>query len=445
MSIERDRRSVAGGERPDRTTEPPGPGKMTLTGALSEQMARRKMGSGGAAPSHLRRDAVLVGLQDDDGVANPVNDGGGAGIASAGTHDVAATVVAAAADSEVAYDDSFTPALIAALHANPALGVDEVLHLMASTSVGAAKDNARGLHHPTIVQYAEDPRLAQSAPGSRETRKRAVMIANKNYTSLRSLRTPILEAGAMQGELSSRGYQAEVHSDRTAADMGALWGGMVGAAHRGDELVAHYSGHGAPEGLLGVHHDRPPKPPDVFTRAQVSGVVNEATGRGAHIRFIMDSCYSGSAVQTIREERQNELARAVSTVGDKLRVAALTGLREAKAQLIAFCAQRNSTLRQTRAADPARTAHGAVSRPVELVEPPVMDTLSQAADKLWAGLVPRLDMIRMTVGYPVPPPPISDYGTLGAQVNYLDDLWNAVSQPMEHAAAGRGGGAAAAR
>jgi len=49
--------------------------------------------------------------------------------------------------------------------------------------------------------------------------------------------------------------------------------------------------------------------------------------------------------------------------------------------------------------------------------------------------VPLLATVRTAVGYTQEPPPTGDYDTLAAQLNYLDDLWNAVSQAMEHAAA----------
>jgi hypothetical protein len=50
-----------------------------------------------------------------------------------------------------------------------------------------------------------------------------------------------------------------------------------------------------------------------------------------------------------------------------------------------------------------------------------------------------LEIVRTAVKHKEAPPPISDLALLGAQLNYLDDLWNAVSQPLERSAGAAGG------
>jgi hypothetical protein len=364
-----------------------------------------------------------------------------------------ATVVGAAADSEYAFDNSFTPALVAALQANPNLSIDEVLQQLSLSSLGTGVDNDSALHHPTIVQYGQ---TAQNTSECRDNKKLAVLIANQNYTNISSLSTPIAEAGTMKTELTSRGYDANVHNDKTAADMSSLWGSMVGAAERGDDLVAFYGGHGAPEGLVGRDFDFPPAKPDIFSNAQVSGVVSTATGKGAHIRFVMDSCHSGSAAQAVREVRENELAAVATSGGDYLRVAAMAGLRQAKQRLLAHCHKRETTLQQL---DDAITQHQGnvpdagnvqatqvwtqILAGLRTARSGAATALDRAADQLWAQYVPLLNIVKVATGHKQAPPPIADYRTLGAQVNYLDDLWNTVSQPMERSTAEAGAAAKA--
>jgi hypothetical protein len=364
-------------------------------------------------------------------------------------NDAAAMVVASAADTEVAYDGVFTPALVAALKAHPELGLDDALRQVTASAVSLA-GNSSMRHHPTILQFGQATQPAAEDGHEHTPRKHAVLIANANYLYSGSLAKPIRECNDMQGELAARGYDAKVHEDRTAADMTSLWGAMVGAAAHGDELVAHYSGHGMPEGLAGVAHRRPPGPADVYTKAQVSGAISAATGKGAHIRFVMDSCYSGAAVQTVREERHNEIAAATAGTGSQLRAAAMTKLHEAKAELLAHGERRRTVMRQL---DTAITRHQAkvpdprnaaatqqwdrILRMLHAARPAMMDALDRAVERMWAGYLPMLEVIRKAVHHPdAPPQHIVDLRTLGVQLNYLDDLWNATSKPLETAKAG---------
>ncbi len=430
MSYQHDSRSADAGNRPGASVQRSAPGKSSLTSGM---VIQRK-----AEPASAPTAGGATGS------ATPATTGGGGG----GPGDGSATVVGAAADSEYAFDNSFTPALVAALQANPNLSIDEVLQQLSIGSLGTGVDNDAGLHHPTIVQYGQ---TAQNTSECRDNKKLAVLIANQNYANISSLSTPIAEAGTMKSELESRGYDANVHSDKTAADMSSLWNSMVGSAERGDDLVAFYGGHGAPEGLVGVNHDFPPNPADIYANAQVAGVVTSATNKGAHIRFVMDSCHSGAAAQTVREVRENELAAVASTTGDALRVAAMLGLRQAKQRLLAHCHQRETTLQQLddaiaqQEANPPDASNAAatagwtaVLTGLRAARPAVQNAFDRAADQIWAQYVPLLNIVKMAVGHTQAPPPIADYRTLGAQVNYLDDLWNSVSQPMERATAEAG-------
>lgn len=438
-----------------------GPGKGTRTGALPVAPGMRGAAGGsaseGATPAGERPGARDIGSMDEyEGAeAEPAQPfepritapatGGGA--------NVAATVVGSTAETELARDGGFTPALIAALHANPDASIDEVLQHVAASPIGAELGR-HAVQHPTIVQYGRMPQGAGAAQGGEPAKKHAVLIANQSYESARDLLTPISEANQMKGELATRGYQVDVHVDKTAADMSALWGSLVGPAKPGDDLVAHFGGHGVAEGLLGVEHEPPPGKADLFTNAQVSGVVGAATGKGAHIRFVMDSCRSGGPVQAVRDVRQNELAAAASSPDDKRRVDVLASLRAMKQRLLGLREQRHSVPGELRAAleqhtarppDPANVeatrAWSKIGTQLREVVAFWVERHDREEEQVWADIVPQLEAVRAIERYAAPPPPISDY-SLGAQINYLDDLWNAVSRPVEQSIASAGGAVA---
>jgi hypothetical protein len=347
-----------------------------------------------------------------------------------------ALVMGAVEDQELASDDKFTPLLLAAFKTNPDLSFDEVLRVIASRPY----ESPIGLLHPTLAEYG---RSAPSTQEPRDTKKRAVLIGNQNYPGA-PLHTPIAEAASMQSELSSRGYDAAAHSDRSAADMGALWGSMVSDSDKGDDLVAYFGGHGKNEGLVGVH---PSGLGDVFASSQVAGMVSSATGRGAHIRVIIDACKAGTAVQAVREVRENELATVASSVGDKVQVTAMVALREARERLLDHVGQGKKTTRELGAAmQNKQQAHaragagatrdiGAPATNAPAATAMVGRAFDAMAATIWDQYVPVLNQLRTMVGFAQAPPPVADY-TLAAQVKYLDDLWNAVSQSADRAKPG---------
>jgi hypothetical protein len=464
VSYRRDRSTAETDHRPNGTLQPSGAGKASLVDGLIQRKADASLEPAGPGKQTLAATAQPAGApaqpHGDGAMSRDVvpYDGYDHGVEAAPTGDrdprittpapgggpnVAATVLGAAADTERARDGALTPALIAALHANPDLSIDEVLQHLAVLPIGGERGGG-SLQHPTIVQYGQMP---QGTPGGEPSQKHAVLIANQSYENLSDLGSPLAEANQMQGELSSRGYDVNVHADKTAADMSTLWGSMVGSAKPGDDLVAHYGGHGISEGLLGINHDHPPGPPDLFSSSQVSGVVSSATGKGAHIRFVMDSCHSGAQVQAVREVRENELAAAASSPDDRLRVDALASLRQMKQRLLGLREQRDTVPGQLRAAleqhgsrapDPADAEAtkkwSKIQSSLRDVEAVWVERQDRAEDQLWAELLPQIEAVRAMARHPAVPPPISDYG-LGAQLNYLDDLWNAVSQPVEQAIA----------
>ncbi len=370
-------------------------------------------------------DAVVAGRSAEallDGFVGAGAGGGGvqrkaASAPARATTTGSATVVGAAADTEQAVDDSFTPTLVRALKKNRKLSVEEVLELVA----GKALDHEGHVHHPTAVHYGED------APGKRSS-KTAVLIPNQHYTPLPSLSTPIAEAKQLEGVLDGRGWHVKMHADQTADKMASLWTGMVSTAKPGDELMAYYGGHGLPQGLAGVTISAD-KPDDVFTNAQVADVVDGATARGASIRFVMDSCHSGAAVQSVREERSNQLQKQAPTSRD---AGALKTIEDLKRKLIAAVNERTTGLEacdQQIAAAKAE-AEKASARDPKAKDTSTLDTYTalradldsltrQVIDALWKEIVSKLDGTERLA-----PPPLTNYATAGEQLDYLDKVWN---------------------
>lgn len=137
------------------------------------------------------------------------------------------------------------------------------------------------------------------------------------------------------------------------------------------------------------------------------------------------------------------VASTARSVVDELRVAAMLRLRQVKQRLIDLLEQRTAILlasyrdQERRAGSPSPAGAGA-PRGAALLDDAserIPNAFERAVDGLWSEVVPLLDTIRTAVGYAQRPPPIGDHVTLGAQLNYLDDLWNAVSQSTGHATA----------
>jgi hypothetical protein len=73
-----------------------------------------------------------------------------------------------------------------------------------------------------------------------------------------------------------------------------------------------------------------------------------------------------------------------------------------------------------------------ILRMLRAAQPAMMDALDKALERMWADYLPMLEIIRKAVHHPdAPPAHIVDNRTLGAQLNYLDDLWNATQKPLE--------------
>lgn len=359
-----------------------------------------------------------------------------------------ATVVGAAGNTEWAFDNSFTPALLAEMEANPGLTLDEVLVRLADRElkVNAAEQPQ---HHPTIAQFGQ---TTENTSMTRAGRHMATLVANSHYLAAGQLQTPGTEAAAFRTALAAQGYDAEpVHEDLTAPSMEAAFGSLVGRAEPNDDLVAYYSGHGSPEGLVGIAHGVAGKP-DVMANGKVSSLVGEATGKGAHIRFVMDSCHSGSAVEQVRTERSNALrGGSHSTAGSAL-LAAAGFAQWCKGRLMKLRSMRDeqlATIRgiiRDREKNPPPKGAPLASRDrwtKELAElkaalPAVQARFDEAIASnwilMWSPLVAAAAAVRLVTGKPGSPPiRIQDPRTLGLQLDWLDDLANAAAKPVDQA------------
>ncbi|HEX7844059.1 MAG TPA: hypothetical protein VF469_41575, partial [Kofleriaceae bacterium] len=143
MSYARDTRSRVNGHGQSRQSQPIGPGKVTLTEALIGEAGSPGRGSSpvGSTGQGVQRKPQTPRTRD---VSVDASGDGGAGAgaeadvappAPGGGAHVAATVVGSAADTEVALDGSFTPALLAALKARPDVSIDEVLQQVSAASL----------------------------------------------------------------------------------------------------------------------------------------------------------------------------------------------------------------------------------------------------------------------------------------------------------------------
>jgi len=164
-----------------------------------------------------------------------------------------ATVVAAAGPREWSFDGSFSPALLEAMQRNPGRPLQDVLLDMALLELPAGNEDQRA-HHPEAASVGQTGAGSQSFPAGR---RRAALVANENYQAEPKLDAPAREAGQFHNELVGRGFQVETAGDRTAPQMQLEYERLVSEAEPGDELMGYFSGHGAPEGLVGAPARRP--------------------------------------------------------------------------------------------------------------------------------------------------------------------------------------------
>ena len=222
-------------------------------------------------------------------------------------------VIGSAGATEGAYDASFTPALMEKMKENPSMDLDTALHEMAGGSLhvrnSPEETNDAGLHHPTIVAFG---RARQGGGWFTKAKKQAVLVGNQNYDNVKieDLKTSKGETESFSTLLEGRGYTTTKKINQTSGPMTQAYKGLVDDAKQGDQLVAYFAGHGTREGLAGVATDGKKKgATDLMGYSKVPDMVNTATSKGANIRFVMDACHSGEAAQLVRTEQIGKLAK----------------------------------------------------------------------------------------------------------------------------------------
>jgi len=396
-----------------------------VSGQSAEGLLDQMAGGGGA--SGVQQKAV----QMDTSADNMSEVGGSSELPS---QDGSATVVGSATSSEYAFDNSFTPALIDALEKNPGLGLDDVLVLMGARTLTV--NNAQPEHHPQIAQYGQTD---DNSSVCRDSEHKAVLVANQNYTSINPLSTPIAEAGQLASELGARGYTTTQQNDQTAQQMDSHFGDTVSSLKEGDDAVLYYAGHGAEDGLVGINYSGQNN--DMYTPSQVESVVSTATSRGAHIRFIMDSCHSGSVTDLVRSERLNELATQTADQWDsQMFVTAAQYVASCKGELGEHIHARANLLSNIRGAirdvqaqiatnpTPVLTARLNALQNLQTRMTQMFDTRIQTR---WDQMRSILAPIKLALGIatrtrlPALPRTPADYRTLGTLLDVLEAMENA--------------------
>jgi len=346
-------------------------------------------------------------------------------------------VVAAAGSREWAFDNSFAPALQEVLAQHPGQDLGQVLEEVATRDLVVGNPE-QAEHHPTIAQVG----AGQPAPKNyRAGRKRAALVANQNYAGASRLETPVDEATAFQVQLRSRGFEVQTAADATAEQMREEYEALVDGAGPEDELVGYFSGHGSPEGLVGILYGE--LPGDILPNAAISEYVDQAVQRGARMSFILDSCHSGAAVRTVLSEQiarskrgpapasggglPKAIALAEAARKDLRRFSEVWELRVGPVlQSILYVKGRD--LEGFSVAE--RQARDAELDRLRAIRTRLEQRLAPLALQIWNRRIEALRQaaheIASKSGRPLrdPPTAITDVRTLGDQLDWLDDLQN---------------------
>ncbi len=401
-----------------------------------------RQGTGGASPGQAGLRDELKGLNYREGVERLRPRGREPEPVAAPRG--SATIVAAAGSREWAFDRSFSPALQEVLRAHPGRDLADVLAEVAQRElvVGSPEQDA---HHPTLAQVGARPR----GPASfRAGRKEAVLVANQNYVGGAPLETPAEEAAQFHDQMVARGFHVKTAGDLTAAEMRDEFEALVVDAEPEDQRVGYFSGHGSPQGLVGVLAAE--MPGDILPNAEVAGLVEQGVRRGAQMSFVRDSCHSGAAVRKVVSDQAARARQDPEAAGgagrDGLR--AVDVAEAARRDLMRFTRVwdrrvgpvMESILKVSRVNVSHLPEHRQLARERELQR--LRDTRSRLerliepiAARIWNRWLPRLRQVAAGItkrnGSVLPEPPVEivDCRTLGRQLDWLDDLVNQAMNP----------------
>ena len=316
-----------------------------------------------------------------------------------------ALVLGSAANSEFAYDDSFSPHLLETLQDNPNESLETILSSLDSASLSISGNQE---HHVTTAQYGNQHTNENTG------NKQAILIANENYRYENPLETPISEANQMASELESRNYNTEIFQDQDSVGMETAWMNMIERANPGDELVAFFGGHGKKAGLVGVEHT--PAHDDILENALISSMVQKASSQGKHMRFIMDSCHSGSTVASVRENYTNTFDPNQATEEQSIAFDALQRTQLLKEDLMEDVSLREAFAENVSPQGPE----------IAQYDQATIDTFGYYFEEI--GEIHTLISKISEAQLPPPPVQIIDHETLGRQIDYCDELMNFIQK-----------------
>jgi hypothetical protein len=164
-------------------------------------------------------------------------------------------------------------------------------------------------------QIPEQAEVGVDASNEKPAGRAAYFLANSHYGGDDDLRQTLADAKNMKATTEGRGYRTiDLSQDQTAAEMEADYRRCVGQTRPSEELLLYYAGHGREEGLLGVDYGRDPRK-GTMPNAVIADLVDQATSKGIHLTFILDTCHSGAAASLVRRQHRNQLAARTHDTG----------------------------------------------------------------------------------------------------------------------------------
>jgi hypothetical protein len=281
-------------------------------------------------------------LDGEDGLTDPMSSVG---------------ILSSSGESELSYAGTFTQMLISAMDESGG-SLDGAMDTLSGQSLKAEGSIDEGAPSQTAT-------IARLGKGSTDDagQKKAVVIGNKSYQSMDGTDSYFLDSSeqdavSMAGALQSSDHSTDLHIDQNAGNMEALYREAVtdSALVPGDAVTLYFSGHGTPLGPVGTgamyqgfHHvadpaiyragpipnddpdfadtgkdikrkkldfdaalDAPTEKEleisDIMPNSVFTSLVGEATGRGLHLRIILDACFSGQSTDTVRDELVSKVA-----------------------------------------------------------------------------------------------------------------------------------------
>ncbi|MFT5681406.1 MAG: hypothetical protein ACI8RZ_002312 [Myxococcota bacterium] len=272
-------------------------------------------------------------------------------------------VLSASGQSELSFDDYFTPRLVEQLKGDRSKSLDDVLDGVSNEVIQREDDYGEPMkgapsQAPTIARIGKGGKIEESGT------KKAVLVGNSDYGLdgkgvAHDLPNAKKDAKKLSGALKSRKFDSDVHANQTADQMRGLYTASVNdsALTEGDSVVLYFAGHGTALGPVGTggtydgFHEAADagnyqagtlanypdlKSPDeikklgiseeayaqalnesnieetsdadILPNSAFSSLIGLATAKGLHLRIIIDACFSGRTTDMVRDEYLSSIA-----------------------------------------------------------------------------------------------------------------------------------------